>query len=311
MHRPIIYNAHPVLKLIFTLVITIIAAIVFLLFGTVLGGVFFGMDNAMTVFSTLPNETNIGIFKYFQIVQTIGFFLIPAFLAAIFFSDNTKQFLSFSSRKFSGGQIIIVCLSTIALLPISSSLTELTLRLPVDRAFPEFIARMHALEETYEKLIGLFGNVGTFSGLLLNILMIAVLPAIAEELLFRGVFQRFFTEWTKNTHAAIWITAFIFSAIHMSYFGFLPRLVLGAFMGYLLVWSGSIWLPIIAHFTNNFFGVLGLYLYHNNYIQLNPIEMESEHLFTLPIIVGFITLPILLFYLYKSLKTISFDQHGL
>ena len=90
--------------------------------------------------------------------------------------------------------------------------------------------------------------------------MVAVLPAIGEELLFRGVIQKIFINWTKNAHWGIWISAILFSAMHLQFYGFVPRMLLGVAFGYLLVWSGSMWLPIAAHFFNNGIAVIAMYL---------------------------------------------------
>ena len=90
--------------------------------------------------------------------------------------------------------------------------------------------------------------------------MIGILPAVGEELLFRGIVQQLFKKKFGNAHAAIWISAAIFSALHMQFFGFLPRLVLGAMFGYMLEWSGTLWLPMIAHFVNNATAVVAYYL---------------------------------------------------
>ena len=102
--------------------------------------------------------------------------------------------------------------------------------------------------------------------------MVAVLPAIGEELLFRGIVQRMFVRITKNIHWGIWISAILFSAMHMQFYGFIPRMLLGALFGYLLVWSGSMWLPILGHFLNNGIAVVATFLIHNK--QLSP-EVET------------------------------------
>src|SRR5207344_1198984 len=96
--------------------------------------------------------------------------------------------------------------------------------------------------------------------LAINLFIIAFLPALGEELFFRGMMQKLFSQLTKNNHLAIIITSIIFSAIHLQFYGFLPRMVLGIFLGYLLVWSGSLWLPILAHFVNNASAVLFTFL---------------------------------------------------
>jgi membrane protease YdiL (CAAX protease family) len=98
--------------------------------------------------------------------------------------------------------------------------------------------------------------------------MIAVLPAVGEELLFRGVIQKLFSKITRSHHWGIWISAILFSALHLQFYGFIPRLLLGAMFGYLLVWSGSLWLPILAHFINNAAAVTALFMIDHGY--LNP-----------------------------------------
>jgi membrane protease YdiL (CAAX protease family) len=85
----------------------------------------------------------------------------------------------------------------------------------------------------------------------INLIMIAVLPALGEEFIFRGVFQKIFCRLFGSGHIAIWITAFIFSFVHLQFFGFLPRFILGLLFGYLFYWSRTLWLPVIAHFVNN------------------------------------------------------------
>ena len=99
--------------------------------------------------------------------------------------------------------------------------------------------------------------------------LIAVIPAIGEEFVFRGILHKVFRQWTGNAHIAVWISAFLFSAMHMQFYGFLPRLFLGAVLGYMLVSTGNIWVPVLAHFFNNTAAVTVFYLKHNNYITLD------------------------------------------
>ena len=106
--------------------------------------------------------------------------------------------------------------------------------------------------------------------ILINLVVMAVVPAIGEEFLFRGLLQRLFTSFFKNRHASIWVTAAIFSAIHMQFYGFLPRMMIGAMLGYMLVWSGSIWVPVTAHFINNALAVIFSYINTGGDLNLNP-----------------------------------------
>ena len=108
-------------------------------------------------------------------------------------------------------------------------------------------------------------NVHSLGALVLLIFVIGILTGIGEEALFRGLLQKLLWEKTGNKHAAIWIGAIIFSAVHFQFFGFIPRMLLGAFFGYLLVWSGNIWLPITAHFFNNSITVVFHYIENQGY----------------------------------------------
>ena len=139
-----------------------------------------------------------------------------------------------------------------------------------------------------------FDSIGEF---ILAFVVIAILPGIGEELVFRGLLQPELHRATKNIHLAIWISAIMFSAIHMQFFGFLPRVLLGALFGYLYYWSGDLRISMFAHFINNGFSVLMMYLY-----QLGVVDMDLETPEAAPwsVVVGFTILTFgLLVYLKK------------
>ena len=127
--------------------------------------------------------------------------------------------------------------------------------------------------KTYETITESFMKGNSFMGLLENLLVIALIPALAEEFLFRGVFQRIFINWTRNPHWGIIITSFIFSVIHLEFYGFFPRWLLGILFGYMLLWSGSIWLPIIAHFLNNGIAVITYFLINNGRVNTKMADI--------------------------------------
>ncbi len=108
--------------------------------------------------------------------------------------------------------------------------------------------------------------------MILAFIVVAVLPAIGEEIVFRGMIQNDFYRATRNAHLSIWISAFLFSAIHLQFYGFFPRMFLGALFGYLYFWSGNLWMPVLAHFVNNGFTLVSLYLYDKGAIA---IDMEN------------------------------------
>jgi hypothetical protein len=107
-------------------------------------------------------------------------------------------------------------------------------------------------------------------GLLLSLVVISIIPAISEELIFRGVIQKLFIDLSRNKHFGIILTALLFSAMHMDIAGFLPRFALGAILGYMYLWSGSIYLSIVAHFTNNLLAFLMELGKKNNMLSFNP-----------------------------------------
>jgi hypothetical protein len=98
-------------------------------------------------------------------------------------------------------------------------------------------------------------------GLVVNLLMIGVLAAVGEELIFRGLLQKLLTEMIRNAHVAILITAILFSAFHFQFFSFIPRFILGIILGYLMLMGRSIWFPVVAHFINNAMGIFYYFFY--------------------------------------------------
>lgn len=117
------------------------------------------------------------------------------------------------------------------------------------------------MEQQAGQLTLLFLSADNTAGILATYLAIALVPAVCEEVAFRGVLQPLLSHGMRNAHAGIWITAIAFSAIHLQLYGFIPRVLLGAGLGYLVWWSGSLWPALIAHFANN---ALGVFIYHAN-----------------------------------------------
>ena len=128
-------------------------------------------------------------------------------------------------------------------------------------------------------------------------------------MLFRsGVIQKQLTRFFRNHHAGIWVAAILFSALHMQFYGFIPRMFLGVLFGYLLVWTGSIWMPITAHFVNNASAVLFYYLFSNDLVnkELETIgAAESDMYYVIASMAGMF---IFLFLIYRYQKIRS--NHG-
>ncbi|MEL7221427.1 MAG: CPBP family intramembrane glutamic endopeptidase [Bacteroidota bacterium] len=124
----------------------------------------------------------------------------------------------------------------------------------------ELPGSLQLMEDSQNGLLAAVLQMEQPAELVLGLLVAAVVPALGEELLFRGILQRQFQLLVNHPHWGIWVTAAVFSAIHMQFAGFFPRMLLGAFLGYTFWWSGSLWLPIVVHFFFNGSQVLGAYL---------------------------------------------------
>lgn len=213
------------------------------------------------------------ILKFIQLIQVTFFFIIPANIFAKWMSGNPTDYLGF--HRSNPGYLVFAALIMICVLPFIAY-TQL---LNQEMVLPSFLSGieswMKTQEASAEKVTEIFLNVSTVSGLLINLVVIALLAAIGEELIFRGILQRLFMEKLNNPHLAIWITAIIFSAIHLQFYGFLPRMLLGVLLGYLYFWSGSLTVPIFAHFLYNGIVVTADYLYRNKHISIDLNEEQN------------------------------------
>jgi hypothetical protein len=190
------------------------------------------------------------------------------------FHGNIAEYLSLN-KSVNFASVLLVLLLSLSASPLINFIGEMNANMQLPEWLSGVEGWMKNAEESAAELTEAFLKVDSLGGLFFNIFMVAFLPAIGEELLFRGVIQRIFTNWTKNIHWGIWITAMLFSALHMQFYGFVPRMFLGVLFGYLLVWSGSMWLPIIAHFINNCVAVVAMYMIDKKIITPDIEEIGS------------------------------------
>ena len=279
-------NSSVIAKLLVLLGISLISAVFF----TVIFGLIAGTDisNAMTL-------------RVLQSAQTIGAFLVPSFVLAYIYSTDSLQFL-YLKKTTKGTNYLYVVLLTLAVIPLINLLGDLNSHLVLPEWLSGVETWMKATEQQTEELMLRMLNVETVNGLCLNILVIALLPAIGEELMFRGALMRIFQHW-KNKHVAVWVAAIIFSAIHFQFYGFLPRMVLGACFGYMLLWTGSLLPAIVAHFLNNAVIIIVYYLNHNGFIGIDADSLGSGSTWWVGIISGAIAL--LLLVLMKKKQALS------
>jgi hypothetical protein len=220
----------------------------------------------LTNLTDFSNPDTVRILKYFQVVQSFGLFIIPPIVVAYLFHGKISEYLHLNKAATFTTVFLVVILMFFAT-PFINFIGEINAQMHLPKWMSGIEEWMKESEDKAAVLTEAFLKVNTLGGLFFNLFMIAVLPAIGEELLFRGVIQRIFTRMTQNHHWGIWISAILFSALHLQFYGFIPRMLLGVLFGYLLVWSGSLWLPVIAHFINNGVATIAMYLIDKEIIK--------------------------------------------
>lgn len=184
------------------------------------------------------------------VFQDLLMWIVPAVLTAMIVTRQPAKLLAIDSLP-SGRQTLLAVL----LLIVSSPLMSWIIKLNADVHLPDSMADieqwLRAMEDNAEGLVQSMMGANTPGNLIVNILIIGIFAGFSEELFFRGTVQRVLATANMSPHVAIWTSAFIFSLLHFQFFGFVPRLLLGAMFGYLLLWSGSVWLPMLIHTINN------------------------------------------------------------
>ena len=210
----------------------------------------------LQVAQALNRPENANISRFLNTLASLIAFLLPAFILARMLGRKPFTQLGFNTI-ISLKQVALVVLITFCSMVLSGALGELNEKIPIPATW---YAKAKALEDTYKAAMMGMAQMKTIGEYLLGLLVLGACPAIFEEVLFRGGFQQVFIGWTKNKWAGIIITSIFFSAIHFSYFGFLPRAVLGIVLGLVFYYSKNIWLNIFLHFLNNAFVVTQLYI---------------------------------------------------
>lgn len=147
--------------------------------------------------------------------------------------------------------LALVCLIMLAYLPLSSWTVQWNQQLTLPASWAKLESWMRHEEESRQRITRYLLAFDTAWEAALAVLTIVLLASVGEEWLFRGILQRKLLQITDAPHVAIWGTAILFSLLHFQFFGFVPRMLLGALFGYLYHWSRTIWVPIWAHILNN------------------------------------------------------------
>jgi len=206
-----------------------------------------------------------------QFLQTLGIFLLPAIICAWLYSDNYKEYLHIDS-PIQPSVAFWTVISIIVAMPFLNLTYSLNQQIVLPESLKGLETWMKESEAAAKQLTDLILDTKNVSTIIFNILIVCVVAGISEEFMFRGLLQSLLGRTFKNPHVLIWIIAILFSAIHLQFYGFITRMLLGAWLGYLMYYTKTIWIPVLAHFTNNFFGVGMYYIFQNKPDEVQKID---------------------------------------
>jgi len=206
-----------------------------------------------------------------QFLQALMIFFVPAIICAWLFSDNYKEYLH-ADQPIHLPVAVWAVISMIVAVPF----LNLTYVFNQQMVFPDALKGlenwMKASEAEADKLTDLLLDTKNIPTIIFNFLTVCVIAAICEEFMFRGLLQTLFGRIFRNPHIIIWVVAILFSAVHLQFYGFITRMLLGAWLGYLMYFTKTIWIPVLAHFTNNFLTVVAYYMFRNTPDEMQKID---------------------------------------
>jgi len=271
----------------------------FMVIGFAIAGLFIGtlisipIWTAMTGKGILDMKDQLGnpaysnTFKIIQSVSTLFGFFIPAIITAALLNRKPYRLLGFAKNIQWKQAGLVVCIMLLALF-LSTSFGYLNQHIPLSSAWK---IRFQKMEDEYNSQVQAIMQLRGFGDYLIGLIIMAFLPALCEETLFRGGLQNFLARSTQNPWLSIIIVSILFSAVHFSFYGFLPRMFLGIILGLIYYYTGSLWLSILAHFTNNAIAVSQFYFSNSPSVKQmaqenTPLSFVYIGLLAIPLIIG-------------------------
>ena len=207
------------------------------------------------VLTQYTNPQIVNINRVLLMFQHLGLFILPAIVFAALASNHPRRYLQLATPPPAPFLWAAFVLTALSIVPINF-LASINEQMQLPAALSGVQDWMQQMETNADHLSQVLITTKSTSTLVFNLIVVSLLPAIGEELIFRGVLLKILTRWSGKMHAGVWISAIVFSALHLQFYGFLPRLVMGVMLGYLAVWSGSLIPSMLVHFLNNSFAIL-------------------------------------------------------
>jgi len=305
MKESLVSDRHPIVSLFFILLVVLIG---FLFIGPLVGIAVSSLFYEGNLLIELQNpKLDPSVFLPLMVTQgftsLIGLIIFPALYVKFIEHKKLAPFFNYEADLFK--ILLIIAGIGLCFLIAISPVVEWNMRFQFPEFLQEFGGWARAQEDKLIEMTKFLTNFNTTGEFLLGLFVIAILPGIGEELVFRGLIQNELWRSSKNIHAAIWTSAILFSAIHMQFFGFMPRMLLGALFGYLYYWSGNLLIPMIAHFFHNGFTLSMIYLYTKGSIDVN---IDSEESAPLPLVALCAVFTFVLLYYFKKHYTTQESQ---
>lgn len=203
----------------------------------------------------ISNPVYANAVRVVQTLLSICMFLVPPLVVAKMIQAKPMDYLRWGG-KFSAQTILSTIMIMITTLVIANQLSVVMEAIPLSKNLELYFKEM---EDKYMQQIEVMSQMKGIPDLLISLVVMAALPAIVEEVFFRGGFQNMMQRSTSSIWVSVIITSLFFSAIHFSYYGFLSRLALSIVLGLLYAYSQNLWVPILAHFVNNAIAVGQVY----------------------------------------------------
>lgn len=185
------------------------------------------------------------------LLQDLLVLFLPAYCVFKFSTKRPMYMLGFKQSEKLNSQLWHTLIIYLVALPAASVMAKWNDGVVFPTALSGLEAKFRAMEESARSVTDTFLAGEGIGDLLINIAIVGVAAAVVEEVFFRGGLQQLLMKWFGNGHVAVWVTAFVFSAIHLQFYGFIPRLFMGAILGYLFYYSRNLWVPIFYHLVNN------------------------------------------------------------
>jgi len=276
------------------LILTIIGAFIFGVLGNLFASLFLDINTFSSSFNIelLPKQQQVNLFRTTQPFNTIGVFLFPPLAIKLFFDTNLV--FNFSDYKISYSSIFSASILIIIVKPIVGLLASINNNIDFSLLGSVGTNLVETSNLLAEK-ISIVAESHSIYELMLNMLIIALIPAIAEEFFFRGFLQQYLNKFTGNYHTSIWITSLVFGIIHLNILNILPLIFLGAILGYIYHFSQNIWISIFTHFINN--ASLLWFIYKYSY-SVKDIGIETSSIQS--VVFSLIITLALLFFMYTA-----------